>query len=89
VRSAAMKSSGPLGCTVADLASRYLDFPELQGILLERPHHATKGLIGRIVIGHEGTSRRVCAGPVTTCAPESRANLDDRVIIDGRRTVVF
>ena len=49
MRSGAMRSSGPLKCTVADLASRYLDFPELQGILLERPHLATKRQIERIV----------------------------------------
>jgi RNA polymerase sigma factor (sigma-70 family) len=47
---------------------------------------ATRERIGRMVIGHEGTNRRVCAGQVATRAPESRAKLADVMSVRGRLT---
>jgi len=66
--------------------SSYLDFPELQGILVERPHLATKSPIGRIVSGHVVPDGTIAVGSPASCAPESRANLADVMRMRGRFT---
>lgn len=66
--------------------SSYLDFPELQGIRLERPHLATKRSIRRIVSGHVVRDGTIAVGSPASRAPKSRANLADVMRMRGRFT---
>ena len=66
--------------------SAYLDFPELQGILVECPHLATKSPIGRIVSGHVVPDGTISLEQLPTRAPESRASLADVMSMRGRFT---